>query len=105
MTVAPRSARVSTGWPAGGENEDAARFPLATNPGNALRPLFFFHERIRTMTAQPFVVPPQDRTQALRVVGEHITVLASAAQTGSHEFFFGSSDFLVGPLEKMGPAR
>jgi hypothetical protein len=33
------------------------------------------------MTAQPFAVSPQDRTQSLSVVGEHITVLASAAQT------------------------
>jgi hypothetical protein len=39
------------------------------------------------MSAQPFVVSPQDRTQSLRVVGEHITV-ASAAQTFSYEIFF-----------------
>jgi hypothetical protein len=40
------------------------------------------------MTAQPFVVSRQDRTRSLRVVGEYITVLASAAQTGSYEIFF-----------------
>ena len=40
------------------------------------------------MTAQPFVVSRQDRTRSLSVVGEHITVLASAAQTGSYEIFF-----------------
>jgi hypothetical protein len=40
------------------------------------------------MTAQPLVVSRQDRTQPLNVVGEHITVLASAAQTGSYEIFF-----------------
>jgi quercetin dioxygenase-like cupin family protein len=39
------------------------------------------------MTAQSFVVSPQDRTRSLCVVGEHITVLASAAQTGSYEIF------------------
>lgn len=43
--------------------------------------------KIQTMPAQPFVVPPQGRTQSLNVVGEHITVLASAAQTGSYEMF------------------
>jgi quercetin dioxygenase-like cupin family protein len=40
------------------------------------------------MTAQPFVVSPQDRTRSLSVVGEHITVLASAAQTSGYEIFF-----------------
>ena len=39
------------------------------------------------MTAPPFVVSPEDRTRSLSVVGEHITVLASAAQTGSYEIF------------------
>jgi quercetin dioxygenase-like cupin family protein len=39
------------------------------------------------MTAQSFVVSPQDRTRSLSVVGEHITVLGSAAQTGSYEIF------------------
>ncbi len=49
------------------------------------------------MTAQPFEVAPQDRTQALSVVGEHITVLASAAQTGSYELFFQSGPEGRGP--------
>ena len=49
------------------------------------------------MTAQPFVVSPQDRTRSLRVVGEHITVLASAAQTGSYEIFFQAGPEGSGP--------
>jgi quercetin dioxygenase-like cupin family protein len=49
------------------------------------------------MTAQPFVVSPQGRTQALSVVGEHITVLASAAQTGSYELFFQAGPEGRGP--------
>ena len=49
------------------------------------------------MTAQPFVVSPQDRTQSLSVVGEHITVLASAAQTGSYEIFFQAGPEGSGP--------
>ena len=32
------------------------------------------------MTARPFVVSPQDRARSLNVVGEHVTVLASAAR-------------------------
>src|SRR6516164_6769797 len=49
------------------------------------------------MTAQPFVLSPQDRPQSLRVVGEHITVLASAAQTGSYEIFFQAGPEGSGP--------
>jgi quercetin dioxygenase-like cupin family protein len=49
------------------------------------------------MTAQPFVVSPLDRTRSLRVVGEHITVLASAAQTGSYEIFFQAGPEGSGP--------
>lgn len=49
------------------------------------------------MAAQPFVVAPQDRTPALSVVGEHITVLASAAQTGSYELFFQAGPEGRGP--------
>jgi quercetin dioxygenase-like cupin family protein len=49
------------------------------------------------MTAQPFVVSRQDRTQPLNVVGEHITVLASAAQTGSYEIFFQAGPEGSGP--------
>jgi quercetin dioxygenase-like cupin family protein len=49
------------------------------------------------VTAQPFVVSPQDRTRSLSVVGEHITVLASAAQTGSYEIFFQAGPEGSGP--------
>ena len=49
------------------------------------------------MTAQPFVVSPQDRAQPLRVVGVHITVLASAAQTGGYEIFFQAGPEGGGP--------
>jgi quercetin dioxygenase-like cupin family protein len=49
------------------------------------------------MTAQPFVVSRQDRTQPLNVVGEHITVLATAAQTGSCEIFFQAGPGGSGP--------
>ena len=49
------------------------------------------------MSAQPFVVSPQDRTRSLSVVGEHITVLASAAQTGSYEIFFQAGPEGSGP--------
>ena len=49
------------------------------------------------MTAQPFVVSPQARTQPLRVVGEHITVLASSAQTGRYEIFFQAGPEGSGP--------
>jgi quercetin dioxygenase-like cupin family protein len=35
----------------------------------------------------PFVVPPDQAPRPLAVVGEHITVLASADQTGSYEIF------------------
>jgi quercetin dioxygenase-like cupin family protein len=49
------------------------------------------------MTAQPLVVSPQDRPQPLRVVGEHITVLASAAQTASYAIFFQAGPEGSGP--------
>ena len=49
------------------------------------------------MSAQPFVVSRQDRTQQLNVVGEHITVLASAAQTFSYEIFFQAEPEGSGP--------
>jgi quercetin dioxygenase-like cupin family protein len=49
------------------------------------------------MTAQPFVVSSQDRTPSLSVVGEQITVLASAAQTGSYEIFFQAGPDSSGP--------
>jgi mannose-6-phosphate isomerase-like protein (cupin superfamily) len=49
------------------------------------------------MTAQPFVVSLKGRTQSLSVVGEHITVLAWAAQTGSYEIFFRARPEGSGP--------
>lgn len=52
---------------------------------------------MRIMTAQPFVISPGKRTQSLSVVGEHITVLASAAQTGSYEIFFQAGPEGSGP--------
>jgi quercetin dioxygenase-like cupin family protein len=55
------------------------------------------HGRIRSITAQPFVVSRQDRAQSLRVVGEHITVLASAAQTRSYQIFFQAGPEGSGP--------
>ena len=39
------------------------------------------------MPTQPVVVTPKDRPQALKVVGEQITVLADGATTGSYEIF------------------
>lgn len=39
------------------------------------------------MRASPFVLRPADRASPLNVVGEHITVLASGATTGSYEIF------------------
>ena len=48
-------------------------------------------------TPQPLVVAPQDRTQSLNVVGEQITVLASAGQTGSYEIFLQAGPEGSGP--------
>ncbi|MBV9358926.1 MAG: cupin domain-containing protein [Chloroflexi bacterium] len=48
-------------------------------------------------TPQPLVVAPRDRTQSLSVVGEQITVLASAAQTGSYEIFLQAGPEGSGP--------
>ena len=55
------------------------------------------------MTAQPFVVLCEDRTQPLSVVGEHITVLASAAETGSYEIFFQAGPEGSGPPTPQPP--
>ena len=48
-------------------------------------------------TPQPLVVAPQDRARSLKVVGEQITVLASAAQTGSYEIFLQTGPEGSGP--------
>ncbi len=39
------------------------------------------------MQTKPVVVAPNDYPRPLRIVGEHITVLASGAHTGSYEIF------------------
>jgi len=39
------------------------------------------------MAARPFIVAPADYAQALEIVGEHVTVLASGNATGSYEVF------------------
>jgi quercetin dioxygenase-like cupin family protein len=49
------------------------------------------------LIAQPLVVAPQDRPPSLGVVGEQITVLASAAQTGSYEIFLQAGPEGSGP--------
>ena len=36
---------------------------------------------------EPIVIDKEESPQPLNVVGEHITVLASGAQTGSYEIF------------------
>ena len=50
-----------------------------------------------TMTYQPIVTAPGDRPHPLNVVGEQITVLASATQTGSYEIFVQSGPEGSGP--------
>lgn len=49
------------------------------------------------MTAKAFVVTPMNRPQELNVVGEHITVLASGAATGSYEVFLQEGPEASGP--------
>ena len=49
------------------------------------------------MTAKAFVVAPKDYPRALNVVGEHITVLASAAATGGYEIFLQEGPEGTGP--------
>lgn len=46
---------------------------------------------------KPLVVAPADRPRPLGVVGEHITVLASGAETGSYEVFHQSGPAGSGP--------
>ena len=53
---------------------------------------------IMALAALPLVLLSRhDRTQPLSVVGEHITVLASAAQTGRYEIFFQGGPEGSGP--------
>jgi quercetin dioxygenase-like cupin family protein len=49
------------------------------------------------MNAQPFVVAPKNYPDPLNVVGEHITVLASGAATGSYEIFLQQGPEGSGP--------
>jgi quercetin dioxygenase-like cupin family protein len=49
------------------------------------------------MPAQSVVVAPSDRPQALKVVGEGITVLADGATTGSYEIFLQAGPEGSGP--------
>jgi quercetin dioxygenase-like cupin family protein len=39
------------------------------------------------MTAKPFIVTPADYAEALDIVGEQLTVLASGKETGGYEIF------------------
>lgn len=39
------------------------------------------------MTIRPFIVAPEDYAEALNIVGEHVTVLASGEATGGYEVF------------------
>lgn len=55
------------------------------------------------MTASPFVLKPADRASPLNVVGEHITVLASGATTGSYEIFLQEGPQGSGPVPHTHP--
>ena len=46
---------------------------------------------------EPIVVDPSSAPRSLNVVGEHITVLASGAQTGSYEIFHQAGPEGSGP--------
>jgi quercetin dioxygenase-like cupin family protein len=47
--------------------------------------------------AKPFVVVPEDYAQALNIVGEHVTVLASGEATGGYEIFLQRGPAGSGP--------
>ena len=49
------------------------------------------------MNPQPFVVEPKNYARPLNVVGEHITLLASGAATGSYEIFLQQGPEGSGP--------
>ena len=55
------------------------------------------------MTAKAFVVEPKDYPRPLNVVGEHITVLASGATTGSYEVFLQEGPEGSGPIPHTHP--
>lgn len=46
---------------------------------------------------KPLVITPDRTPRPLNVVGEHVTVLASGAQTGSYEIFFQAGPEGSGP--------
>jgi mannose-6-phosphate isomerase-like protein (cupin superfamily) len=49
------------------------------------------------MPTRPIVLSPEDRPRSLNVLGEQITVLAAADQTGGPEIFFPSGPVGSGP--------
>jgi hypothetical protein len=49
------------------------------------------------MTARPFIVTPGDYADALDIVGEHVTVLASGEVTGGYEVFLPSASSRSSP--------
>ena len=49
------------------------------------------------MSNPAIVMPPEDRPRSLNVLGEQVTVLAAAEQTGSFEIFFQSGPEGSGP--------
>ncbi len=55
------------------------------------------------MTAKAFFVTPTDYARPLNVVGEHITVLASGADTGGYEIFLQAGPEGSGPVPHAHP--
>jgi quercetin dioxygenase-like cupin family protein len=55
------------------------------------------------MTASPFFVATTDYAQPLKVVGEHIIVLASGRRTGSYEIFLQEGPEGSGPIPHTHP--
>lgn len=55
------------------------------------------------MEANPFLTTPADCGRPLNVVGEHITVLASGATTGSYEVFLQQGPEGSGPIPHAHP--
>ena len=54
---------------------------------------------------KPFVIFPADRSRALSVVGEKITVLASHEATHGYELFFQDGVKGTGPPPQIGRAH
>ena len=55
------------------------------------------------MSAQPVVVAPEDRPQALSLVGEQVTVLVDGATTGNFEIFHQAGPEGSGALPHFHP--